>query len=260
MIDTHAHLYLDVFDEDREAVVERSRKAGIQEIWLPGIDTDSLASMEALSNKYPNLFRLFAGLHPCEVNAGFQEKLDCIATAIASGRYAGIGEIGLDLYWDKTFLAEQIKALTIQLDLALRFDLPVILHVRDAFDEIMPMIRSYYGRGLRGIFHSFAGTYEQALELTGEGFLIGVNGSVTFKRSSLAAFLNQLPLTSLVTETDSPYLAPVPHRGKRNEPANIPLIVQFMADCFQLPAADIRAQSIANAQGLFAASKKDIAG
>jgi TatD DNase family protein len=260
MIDTHAHLYLDVFDEDREAVVERSRKAGIQEIWLPGIDTDSLSSMDDLSNKYPNLFRLFAGLHPCEVNRDFQRQLDGIATAIESGRYAGIGEIGLDLYWDKTYLAEQIKVLTFQLDLALRFDLPVILHVRDAFDEIMHLIRSYYGSGLRGIFHSFAGTYEQALELTDQGFLLGVNGSITFKRSSFAAFLNQLPLTSLVTETDSPYLAPVPYRGKRNEPANISLIVQFMADCFQLPAADICAQSVANAQGLFTASQKDVAG
>lgn len=260
MIDTHAHIYLDVFDEDRDAMVERSRLAGIQEIWLPGIDTDSLASMETLSNRHPGYFRLFAGLHPCEVSAGFQEKLTNIASAIQSGRYAGIGEIGLDLYWDKTFLSEQLKALTFQLDLALQFDVPVILHVRDAFHEIMPLIRSYYGRGLRGIFHSFAGSLDQALELTDQGFLLGINGSVTFKRSPLAEFLNQLPLSSLVTETDSPYLAPVPHRGKRNEPTNIPLIIQFIANSFQLPAAEISAHSVANAQGLFTSSKKGVAG
>lgn len=260
MIDTHAHLYLDVFDEDREAVVERSRNAGVQEIWLPGIDTESLQGMEDLYRKYPQTFRLFAGLHPCEVNAGYREQLDFITKAIETGSYAGIGEIGLDAYWDRTFMEEQIKALTFQLDLALRFDLPVILHVRDAFNEIMPLIRTYYGRGLRGIFHSFAGTYEQAIELTEAGFLIGANGSVTFKHSTLAGFLNRLPLTALVAETDSPYLAPVPHRGKRNEPANIPLIVQFMANSFQLPAETIRTQIVANAKGLFNTSKIDVAG
>jgi len=260
MIDTHAHLYLDAFDEDREAVVERCRLAGIREIWLPGIHADSLHSMDILSGGHPGYFRLFAGLHPCEIEADFHEQLSRIATAIESGRYAGIGEIGLDLYWDKTHLAEQIEALTFQLDLALRFGLPIILHVRDAFDEILPLIRSYYGRGLRGIFHSFAGTLDQALELTEQGFLLGINGSVTFKRSFLATFLNQLPLTSLVTETDCPYLSPVPLRGKRNEPANIPLIIQFMADCYQLPAADIRSHCLTNALGLFAASKKVVAG
>lgn len=260
MIDTHAHLYLDAFDEDRDAVLERSRLAGIQEIWLPGIDAESLASMDALSNSQPGYFRLFAGLHPCEVGVGFRDQLHQIAEAIQSGRYDGIGEIGLDLYWDKTYLNEQLEALTFQLDLALRSNLPVILHVRDAFDEIMPLIRLYYGKGLRGIFHSFAGTLEQALELSSQGFLLGINGSVTFKKSALASFLNQLPLSSLVTETDCPYLAPMPLRGKRNEPANIALILQFIANRYQLPVSDIQTHCLANASGLFNGAKKFVAG
>lgn len=260
MIDTHAHLYLDAFDEDREAVVERCRQAGIREIWLPGIDADSLSSMDSLSNNHPGYFRLFAGLHPCEVNTDFHDHLNRITLAIESGHYAGVGEIGLDLYWDKTHLAEQIEALIFQLDLALRHDLPVILHIRDAFAEVLPLIRSFYGRGLRGIFHSFSGTLDQAIELTEQGFLLGINGSVTFKRSALASFLDQLPLTSLVTETDCPYLAPVPLRGKRNEPANIPLIIQFMADRYQLSVSEIRSHCLTNAQGLLANSKKVVAG
>lgn len=250
MIDTHAHLYLDAFEEDRTFVIERSRVAGISEVWLPGIDADSLPAMDALDKTTPGYFKLFAGLHPCDVKPGFAHQLDKIKQALDSGRYAGIGEIGLDLYWDNTFINEQLDALRTQLDWAVSMNLPVILHVRDAFEAIMPVIRTYYGRGLRGIFHSYAGSLEEALELTDNGFLLGINGSITFKRSQQAAFLHQLPLSSLVTETDAPYLAPVPHRGKRNEPAYIPLVIDFIAKAFDVPVETVNAACVANAHAL----------
>ncbi|NLT02371.1 MAG: TatD family hydrolase [Bacteroidales bacterium] len=250
MIDTHAHLYLEAFEEDRTAVIERSRAAGINEVWLPGIDADSLPSMEALNKAYPGYFKQFAGLHPCDVKPGFSDHLQRIKEALDTGSYAGIGEIGLDLYWDKTYLNEQLEALRTQLDWAVAMQLPVILHVRDAYEAIMPVIRTYYGSGLRGIFHSYAGSLEEAIELTNNGFLLGINGSITFKKSQQAAFLHQLPLTSLVTETDAPYLAPVPHRGKRNEPANIPLVIDFIAQAYGLPVEKVRTTCLANAQKL----------
>lgn len=250
MIDTHAHLYLDAFEEDRTAVIERSRDTGITEVWLPGIDADSLPAMEALNKAYPGYFKQFAGLHPCDVKPGFSEQLQRIKKALDTGSYAGIGEIGLDLYWDKTYLNEQLEALRTQLDWAVAMQLPVILHVRDAYEAIMPVIRSYYGSGLRGIFHSYAGSLEEAIELTNNGFLLGINGSITFKKSQQAAFLHQLPLTSLVTETDAPYLAPVPHRGKRNEPANIPLVIDFIAQAYGLPVETVSTTCLANAQKL----------
>jgi len=252
MIDTHAHLYLEAFEEDRATVIERSRSTGITEVWLPGIDADSLPAMEALDKAYPGYFRRFAGLHPCDVKPGFSDQLQRIKLALDTGLYAGIGEIGLDLYWDKTFLNEQLEALRIQLDWAVAMQLPVILHVRDAYEAIMPVIRTYFGSGLKGIFHSYAGSLEEAIELTSNGFLLGINGSITFKRSQQATFLAQLPLSSLVTETDAPYLAPVPHRGKRNEPAYIPLMIDFIAQTYEIPVEVVKTTCTENARRLLA--------
>lgn len=250
MIDTHAHLYLDAFDEDRPAMIERCRAAGVTEVWLPGIDADSLPAMEALQRAYPGYFRLFAGLHPCDVKQGFQAQLERIEAALETGHYIGIGEIGLDLYWDKTYLNEQLEALRTQLDWAVERRLPVILHVRDAFEAIMPVIRRYYGSGLKGIFHSYAGSLEEALELTENGFLLGINGSITFKRSQQATFLHQLPLASLVLETDAPFLAPVPHRGKRNEPAYLPLVAKCIANAHAVPVETVATTCRDNAKRL----------
>ena len=248
MIDTHAHLYLKEFKPDIAQVIQRSKDAGIQQVWLPGIDADSLPEMEALSNLYPGYFRLFAGLHPCDVHPDFQDIIHKIEDALKTGKYSGIGEIGLDLYWDKTYIEEQKAALTMQLDLAVTYNCPVILHIRDAFDEIMPIIRTYYAKGLKGIFHSFAGAPEQALELTQQGgFLLGVNGSITFKKSRFAEFLNTIPLEYIVTETDSPYLSPVPFRGKRNESKNISLIVKFIAKLYNISEQEVQSQTQQNA-------------
>ncbi|MDP4278667.1 MAG: TatD family hydrolase [Bacteroidota bacterium] len=250
-IDTHAHIYLEEFRDDISDVVQRCQEAGLCEVWLPGTDASCLKQLEALSDNYPGYFRLFAGLHPEDVRPDFRRQIDVISQAIQSGRYTGIGEIGLDLYWDKTYLKEQLEALTLQLDLAVALHLPVNLHVREAYEVIMPIIRTYYDKGLKGIFHSFSGTLEQARELTETGgFLLGINGSITFKKSQVAGFLPAIPLKHLVTETDSPYMTPVPFRGKRNEPKYIPLIVKFLSGLYNVPEAAVAAQCLENARSL----------
>ncbi len=247
MIDTHAHLYLKEFKDNIKEVVNLAINTGIEQVWLPGIDFESLQSMENLQNAFPGYFKLFAGLHPCDVKENYLEEIQKILAAYTPEKYTGIGEIGLDLYWDKTFFEQQKTALKLQLDFAVENKIPVILHVRDASEEIMQIIRDYYQSGLKGIFHSYAGNLEQALELTKNGFLIGVNGSVTFKNSQLATFINNIPLESIVTETDSPYLSPVPYRGKTNDPSRIPIIINKLSELYKIPATTIKATTKANA-------------
>lgn len=250
MIDTHAHLYLEEFNTDIDQVIHHSRDTGIKEIWLPGIDVSSLEPMINLAQKWPGYFRIFAGLHPCDVRPGFEEIIETIFDSFKTGNNTGVGEIGLDLYWDKTYIEQQKEALKLQLDFAASNNLPVVLHVRDAFDEIMPIIRDYYPKGLKGIFHSYAGNLEQAIELTSHDFLIGINGTITFKKSTLAMFLKEISLEHIVTETDSPFLSPVPFRGKRNDPTNIPLIITKIAELYNLPFSEIQSRCQANAMRL----------
>jgi TatD DNase family protein len=251
MIDTHAHLYLDDFQGETEEVIHRSLEAGIEELWLPAISASSLPAMHQLDRDYPGLFRLFAGLHPEEVKDNYTHELTLIENAWQEQAYQGIGEIGLDFYWDRTYVKEQLQALNRQLDWAVSLEVPVILHVREAFETIMPLIRTYYGKPLRGIFHSFAGGPEEAAELTSTGqFLLGINGTITFRKSPLAEFLSQIPLRYLVTETDAPYLTPVPFRGKRNEPSYIPFIIDKLASIYGLPAETVKQATAENAKRL----------
>lgn len=180
MIDTHAHLYLPEFDEDREKMIAAAQNAGVCRCWIPAIHYDSLQAMEALREKHKDYFDFFAGLHPTEVRENYRQELDLIYKALSENEYKGIGEIGLDLYWDKSFYKEQVDALQVQLHWAVEKDMPVLLHIRNAFDEIMPIIRPYCAKGLRGIFHSFSGNLQQARELTEQGgFLLGIGGSIT---------------------------------------------------------------------------------
>jgi TatD DNase family protein len=251
MIDTHAHLYLEEFQGETEEVIQRSLKAGIEEIWLPAVSASDLPAMHQLNRDYPGLFRLFAGLHPEKVTENYARELTLIETAWQKQAYQGIGEIGLDFYWDRTYVKEQLQALNRQLDWAVSLEVPVILHVREAFETIMPLIRTYYGKPLRGIFHSFAGGSEEAAELTSTGqFLLGINGTITFRKSTLARFLSEISLRYLVTETDSPYLTPVPYRGKRNEPSNIPFIIDKLASIYDLPAEIVAQATAENAKRL----------
>lgn len=254
MIDTHTHLYLAEFETDIEEVLNRARQAGVEQYWIPGINTASLEAMAELTKhaQGPNYFKLFAGLHPCEVKENYRQELSLIHTALLSGQYVGIGEIGLDRHWDLSFFDQQVDALRIQLNWALEFNMPVLIHTRDAFEEIMPLIRPYFTKGLKGIFHSYAGNLDQALELTQEGgFYLGINGSISYKNSVQKTFLNQIPLRHIVTETDAPYLSPVPHRGKRNEPAYLTFIVEQLANIYQTNDEEIKKKTKNNADNLF---------
>ncbi len=250
MIDTHAHLYLPEFQDDIEEVVARAKAAGVSRCWLPAIDASGLESMDALDKRFPGFFRLFAGLHPTEIKDDYRQQLESIHAALQTGKYKGIGEIGMDLYWDDSRKRQQEDVLRIQLDWAVEMRLPVLLHVRDAFEEIMAIVRDYYDKGLCGVFHCFSGGYEHAKELVEHGFLLGIGGSVTYKNSRQRAFLYQIPLASIVVETDSPYLSPVPLRGKRNEPENVAYVVRCLADLYALDEEIVKKQTEENANCL----------
>ena len=224
MIDTHSHLFLEEFAEDLPDVIERARQAGVSHIFMPNIDSTTLQPMLDVCRRYDGYCFPMVGLHPTSVRAeSYEKELDVVARELASGRsYVAIGEIGMDLYWDKTYLKEQEEVLRRQFDWALVYDLPVVIHCREAFDYIYKVLADYKATPLTGIFHSFTGTQEEAERLLEfQGFCLGINGVVTFKKSTLPGVLAQIPLERVVLETDSPYLTPVPNRGKRNESAYV---------------------------------------
>mgnify|MGYP002562933692 FL=1 len=222
MIDTHTHIYLEEFDEDRVEVVRRAREAGVERVILPNVDFDTVQAMHATNDLFPGYCRMAMGLHPTSVEADYRERLGQVRELLFSGEYCAVGEIGLDLYWDKTYAEEQKEAFVMQTGWAAESGLPVIIHCREAFDYIYDILKPYKTSSLRGIFHSFTGTREEAFRmLEFSNFFIGINGVVTFKKSGLPEVLQNIPLERIVLETDSPYLTPVPNRGKRNESANV---------------------------------------
>lgn len=250
MIDTHTHLYLPEFQDDIDEVMARAEGAGLHRCWLPAIDASSLPLMQDLDRRYPGRFALFAGLHPTEITDDYQTQLSLIYKALQTGIYKGIGEIGMDLYWDTSRKTEQEEVLRMQLDWAVEMDLPVLLHVRNAFEETLSIVREYYSKGLRGIFHCFSGDYEQAKEIVEHGFLLGIGGTITYKNSAQRAFISQIPLRSIVVETDAPYLSPVPFRGKRNEPSYVPYVLKALADLYALDVDFVEKQTEENAISL----------
>ena len=223
LIDTHSHLFLEEFSEDLPQVIERARSAGITHIFMPNIDSTTIDSMLSVCNTYNDYCFPMIGLHPTSVNADYETELEIVARELKSfNKYIAIGEVGMDLYWDKTFLKEQQIVLDKQINWALEYDLPVVIHCRDAFGYIYNVLEPYKNTSLKGVFHSFTGTDDEAARiLEFSGFLIGINGVVTFKKSRLPEVLTKIPLEKIVLETDSPYLTPVPNRGKRNESAYV---------------------------------------
>ena len=220
IIDTHSHIYLEEFDEDRPAVIERAKNRGICKILMPAIDLASLDRLLGMCKAYPDFCYPTLGLHPEEVKEDYQNVLDSMKNMLAepANPFVGVGEVGLDYYWDKTFRNEQIAAFEQQVEWAIEYNLPLVIHARSAHQDIVSTLYNYKGEKLRGIFHCFAGSNEEAEELLSfPGFYLGIGGVLTFKKSILPGVLQNVPLTRLVVETDSPYLAPVPHRGKRNE-------------------------------------------
>ncbi|MEA4936849.1 putative metal-dependent hydrolase YjjV [bioreactor metagenome] len=252
MIDTHAHIYSEEFDNDRANVIQRAMDAGVKKIILPAIDSSSFSRMLELENDYPGFCYATIGLHPTSVNASYISELNLVRSELKRRPYLAIGEIGIDLYWDKTYLNEQLVVFQHQLDMALHYNIPVIIHVRDSFDETMKALLQYKNKGLKGIFHSFTGTLEQAESIIDfGGFLLGINGIITFKNSGLSNVIKNIGLKHLVLETDAPYLTPAPFRGKRNESAYLEYIVEKLSTTLSVSPETIIQLTTENALNLF---------
>ena len=250
IIDTHTHLYLEEFNSDIDVVMERAVNAGVKCFLLPNIDRFSLHAMTNLFTRFPKNFRLMFGLHPCSVKENWKEELNEIFLFAEKYSCVGMGEIGLDFYWDTTYRKEQMDALEYQLKYADEKKLPVSLHTRNAIDETIEMIHAF--PCLKGVFHCFTGTIEQARRIIDfEDFYIGIGGVVTFKNSGLKEVLQQIPLEKIVVETDAPYLAPAPHRGKRNEPVYLTEIIRVLAAIYQKDLKDIIRQLYLNTTRVF---------
>ena len=249
--DTHTHLYVEQFDEDRDEVISRAMDAGVKRFFLPAIDSTYTQAMLDLQSAYPESIYLMAGLHPTHVKSNYKDELDHVIQNLAKHRYHAIGEIGIDLYWDDTFIKEQEAAFRDQIRLAISHDLPIVIHCRESFDEIVAILRQERTEKLRGIFHCFTGTLEQAEEAIALNMKLGIGGVVTFKNGGLDTFLDQIDLSHIVLETDAPYLAPVPYRGKRNESSYITLVLEKIASIYGKPTEEIARITTNNATQLF---------
>jgi TatD DNase family protein len=251
LTDTHTHLFLKEFDGDRQMVVESAVQKGVNYLLLPNIDSTTVDGMLELCNTFPEHCFPMIGLHPGSVSENNEDELIRVEEWLKKRRFYAIGEIGMDLYWDSTYAIRQEEVLKHQISLALEYDLPVVLHSRNAIDPIISIIRSYGNKKIRGVFHCFSGTLEQAQEIVGMGFMLGIGGVVTFKNLGLATVVKEIGLQHIVLETDAPYLAPVPFRGKRNESAYITVIADKIADIKAITAEEVAAVTTENAIRLF---------
>ena len=252
IIDTHTHLYLKQFKDDIDKVIQRSIDKGINKFIFPAIDSTHFDDMHDLKNKYPGSIYLMSGLHPTNIKENFKKELEFVVNSLKSHSYVAIGEIGIDLYWDKTYLKQQQEAFEFQIRLAIKNDLPIVIHCREAFDEIFEILDKENCDKLRGVFHCFTGTLEQANRAIQLGFKLGIGGVVTFKNGGIDKFLNRIDLNHIVVETDSPYLAPVPYRGKRNESSYITYVIDKLSEIYGLPIKKIASVTTKNAEKVFA--------
>ena len=253
MIDTHTHLFVEEFSEDLPSVIQRAKEAGVECVFMPNIDDESLEDMLEVCAQYSEYCYPMLGFHPTSVDAFSMEKVQRMKKLLVPGHpYIAIGEVGLDLYWDKTYLREQQMVLEEQIQWAMEWELPLVIHCREAFPELFDMLKPYKKTGLKGVFHSFTGTIDEAQEaLEYDNFVLGINGVVTFKKSTLPEVLKQVPLERLVLETDSPYLAPVPFRGKRNESAFVEKVADKLADIYGISTGEICSITSKNALKVF---------
>ncbi len=253
--DTHTHLYLKEFEEDREGVIQRAKNVGVEYFFLPNIDSGSIDAMNNLRTAYPENCFAMMGLHPTSVKENFEEELAIVERELRGGTYIAVGEVGIDLYWDKTYRTQQYEAFHRQIGWALEMELPLIIHSRESFGEIMEVLGHFKGKPLKGIFHCFSGTAEQAKQITDMGFYLGIGGVLTFKNSKLSDSLKDIPVENILLETDAPFLAPVPHRGKRNESAYIPIIAQKIAEIKGMSTAEVAEITTDGALKLFGINK-----
>jgi TatD DNase family protein len=251
-IDTHAHLYDPAFADDLDQILERARHAGLSAIYLPNCDVETIAPMLAVEAQSTGLCHAMMGLHPTYVKDDFITQLATMEDLLKTRPFAGIGEIGLDLYWDKTFYEQQVQAFEIQVGWAARLsNLPIIVHSREATQQCIDAIKRVRSTPVKGIFHCFNGTRKEAQQIVDLGMLLGIGGSITYKKSTLPDIIRSVGIDHLVLETDAPYLAPVPHRGKRNESSYLPLVAEAISHALALPVEEVAAITTANAKKLF---------
>jgi TatD DNase family protein len=247
-IDTHTHIYLPEFEDDRNAMMQRAKEAHIEITIMPAIDSATHNAMLMVESTYENCYSMI-GLHPCSVNEDYQKELDIINSYLRQRTFIAIGEIGLDFYWDKTFTTEQYKAFHQQIEMASEHRLPIVIHSRNAIDECIDVVKQY--PGIKGVFHCFSGNEEQAKKIMDLGFMMGIGGVVTFKNSGLDKVIEKIGLSNIILETDAPYLAPVPHRGKRNEPTYIRLIAEKLSAVCHRSFEEIAELTTENSKKLF---------
>ena len=251
LIETHAHLYSKDFEEDVDQVILRAKEAGVGKILMPNIDSQSIEPMLGLEKAYPNFCLPMIGLHPCSVNDNYESELARVAHWLKKRKFIAIGEIGTDLYWDQTFWPEQQKAFLQQCQWALDYDLPIAIHSRASISETIDLIKPFALKGLKGVFHCFSGSTAQAAEIKNLGFYLGIGGVLTFKNGGLNELMAEIGMDQIILETDSPYLAPKPFRGKRNEPSYLTHIVRELSLCLDMNIVEISQMTTQHAKTLF---------
>jgi TatD DNase family protein len=247
-IDTHTHIYLPEFDDDRGSMMKRATEAGVKTTILPAIDSTTHAKMLAVETTFPDCYAMM-GLHPCSVTQEFEKEIEAVKQYFQERKFVALGEIGLDFYWDRTFTEQQYQAFRRQIEIALEYDVPIVIHSRSATDECIDVVKEY--PGIRGVFHCFSGNEGQANEIIDLGFMLGIGGVVTFKNAGLDKVIQKTGLAGVVLETDAPYLAPVPYRGKRNEPTYVPLVAGKLSAICNLPVERVAELTTENARKLF---------
>jgi len=251
LTDTHTHIYSEEFQQDRDAMMQRAFDAGVTRLFVPSIDSSYTQQMYSLQGQYPENVFLMMGLHPTYVKENYEEELAHVERELASRKFAAVGEIGIDLYWDKTRLAEQQHAFKYQIQLAKKYNLPINIHCRDAFNEVFEVLESEKGDDLYGIFHCFTGDFEQAQKAISYNMKLGIGGVATFKNGKIDQFLADIGLKHIVLETDSPYLSPVPYRGKRNESSYTLLVAEKLAEIYNLPVEKIAEITTQNSKEVY---------
>lgn len=249
--DTHCHLYLPEFIEDIDFVIQRAEQEGITKFYLPAIDSSTEAALIALEKRFPKRCFAMIGLHPGSVKENYEDELRWVEKCLQKRKFAAVGEIGLDFYWDQTFKSEQKKAFQRQIEWALYYNLSIVIHSRNAIDECIEIVKANQSGQLSGVFHCFSGTYEQALAIIDTGFFLGIGGVITYKNSGLAEVISKIPLDHVVLETDAPYLAPVPYRGKRNESSYLKHVIEKLALIKNTTSEEVGRITTRNAENLF---------
>ena len=251
LTDTHCHLYSEEFAADTDDIIKKAEQEAVAKFYLPAIDSTTHDQMISMEEKYPGKCIAMMGLHPCYVKENYLSELELVDDWLVKRKFAAVGEIGLDFYWDKTFTTQQYEAFRRQIEWSLHYKLPIVIHTRNAMAETIAVVKEYASKGVNGIFHCFSGNYEDAVEIINLGFYLGIGGVITYKNAGLAEVIDKVDLKYLVLETDAPYLTPVPFRGKRNESSYIKYVAKKLAQIKNVPVDEVAAVTTANAQKIF---------